>query len=324
MLHITNGDSAADTLRQTGLPGEVFAWREDLTSGPVPSGLNQDEWMSVRAGFISEAYGGDTEEIREDFSSHEQKLHSGPNQNEVVLWFEHCLFCQTMLVYLLNRFGQKDLLHTNLSLICINSFPGKPDFRGLGELNADELASLFETRHRVSPAEFNLALEAWAAYTSPSPVDIVNLLKDDTEGLPFLGDAFTAHLARFPSVRNGLGLVENTALEIAAGGPKTFFELFSGFWAVQPVYGLGDVQFCAALERLLSVKEPLLAATVAERHSPADLKQATFEITGRGRETLSGEVDFIVSNGIDTWLGGVHLNGSSPIWRWDEREREIV
>ncbi len=59
MLHITNGDSTAGTLRLTGLPGEVLAWREDLISGPVPQGLSLDEWLSVRAGFLSEAYGGD-------------------------------------------------------------------------------------------------------------------------------------------------------------------------------------------------------------------------------------------------------------------------
>src|SRR5262249_40410269 len=139
-------------------------------------------------------YGGDTEEILEDFSRHEEKLRSGPNQDEVVLWFEHCLFCQTMLVYLLNRFAGQELSCTKLSLICINAFPGKPNFRGLGELNADELASLFDTRHKVTAAELNLAVGAWAAYSSPSPADIVNLLKDNTDGLPFVRDALTAHL----------------------------------------------------------------------------------------------------------------------------------
>ena len=30
MLHITNGDAAADRLRRAGLPGDVLAWRDTL------------------------------------------------------------------------------------------------------------------------------------------------------------------------------------------------------------------------------------------------------------------------------------------------------
>ena len=37
MLHITNGDTAAGTLRQTTLGGDVPAWRDTLHEGPVPS-----------------------------------------------------------------------------------------------------------------------------------------------------------------------------------------------------------------------------------------------------------------------------------------------
>ena len=36
MLHIHNGDSSADTLREAGFPGTHFAFREALTSGPTP------------------------------------------------------------------------------------------------------------------------------------------------------------------------------------------------------------------------------------------------------------------------------------------------
>jgi hypothetical protein len=324
MLHITNGDSTAGTLRLTGLPGEVLPWREDLVSGPVPQGLTQEEWLSLRARFLSGAY-GDAEEIRADLLLQEDKLRSFQTHDEVVLWFEHCLFCQTMLIYLLNWFSGQDLADTKLTLICVNQFPGKPHFRGLGELNADELASLFDTRRKITDAELTLAAQAWAAYTSASPSALSALTKNDTGALPFLHDALTAHLARFPSVKNGLGLVENTALAVVAGGTKDFFELFNEFWAAEPVYGLGDLQFCAALQRLTSAKEPLLTASTADGPAlPVDLKRATFATTDKGEATLYGKADFVESNGIETWLGGVHLTAGSPIWRWDEQQREIV
>jgi hypothetical protein len=36
MLHVINGDSALETLREAGLPGSAIAWRDVLHEGPVP------------------------------------------------------------------------------------------------------------------------------------------------------------------------------------------------------------------------------------------------------------------------------------------------
>ena len=68
----------------------------------------------------------------ENFSDHE----------EVVLWFEHDLFCQVHLIYLLDWFAQRDLGNTRLSLISIDEFPGVKMFHGLGQLNEAQLTSL--------------------------------------------------------------------------------------------------------------------------------------------------------------------------------------
>jgi len=284
-----------------------------------------DEWLAIRAGFLTKEYGGDLEETRADLASQERKLRSFTDHDRVVLWFEHDLFCQSVLIYLLSWFSRQDLSGNTLRLICIDRFPGKPDFRGLGELNSVQLASLFDKQKEISGAELSLAAQAWEAYTSPTPVAISALLRKDTGALPFLAAGLRAHLALFPSVANGLGRVENKALALAASGAKTFYDLFNQFWAAEPVYGLGDLQFCSALRRLVTARHPLLTASPSGSDlSPEDLKRATFAITEAGKRTLDGEVDFIDSNGIDTWLGGVHLTSDSTIWRWDEERSEIV
>ncbi|HKB20032.1 MAG TPA: heavy metal-responsive transcriptional regulator, partial [Gaiellaceae bacterium] len=38
LLHVTNGESAGNTLRQTGLGGAVLPWQDVLHEGPVPAG----------------------------------------------------------------------------------------------------------------------------------------------------------------------------------------------------------------------------------------------------------------------------------------------
>jgi hypothetical protein len=39
---------------------------------------------------------------------------------------------------------------------------------------------------------------------------------------------------------------------------------------------------------------------------------------------LAGKADHITLNGIDRWIGGVHLLRRCVRWRWDERIRAIV
>jgi hypothetical protein len=54
MLHVTNGDSAAEKIRSAGIPGSVLPWRDVLHEGPVPCGLSLDELRTVRARLIAD------------------------------------------------------------------------------------------------------------------------------------------------------------------------------------------------------------------------------------------------------------------------------
>ena len=204
------------------------------------------------------------------------------------------------------------------------------DFRGLGQLDAKELASLFPNRKVVGLAELKLADSSWRAYCSPDPTQIEQILEADTSALPFLRAGLGAHLKRFPSVRNGLGAIENLSLELTQSESADFTKLFSEFANSAPVYGFGDAQFGLALTRLISAKHPALTITGTKRTDSAQpprldsLQTASFEITELGLSTLRGEVDFVSVNGIDVWLGGVHLEGFDTLWRWNDQSERII
>lgn len=57
MLHIHNGDATAETMKKAGFPGEHFAFREALATGPTPQGLAKGEWIEVRAAYLAEDSG---------------------------------------------------------------------------------------------------------------------------------------------------------------------------------------------------------------------------------------------------------------------------
>jgi hypothetical protein len=271
---------------------------------------------------LSESYGIELKTCEQGFVAQNAVLNSFSQHEEVVLWFEHDLFCQVNLLYLLDWFAQRDLKQTKLSLINVCQFPGRKNFRGLGELNARQLASLFPERHRVTAGELGLATSAWAAYCSQDPSVVEVLLRTDTSALPFLEKALLAHLKRFPATMNGLGQVENASLRLIDCGLERFIDLFPKFAAAEPLYGLGDAQLWLALRSLSDAQQPLLTVEngngASDQLTPELTHRARFELTDSGRAVLSGEADFIVLNGIDRWLGGVHLQRQQGLWRWNE------
>lgn len=317
MLHILNGEATEATLSQTAIGGDRFSFRDALIAGPAPA-VNGSDWRRIRAAHLAEAYGVEVEKCENDFARQQQIFESFNDHEEVTLWFESDLFCQANLLYVLDWCAHRHP-ETKLSLICIGEFPGRPNFRGLGELTAPELASLFDKRTAVTDAELELAARAWEAYRSEDPRALERLLQTDTSALPFLAGALRLQLTRFPSVRNGLNRIESAGLELIDQGFTRFVDLFPQFVAAQPDYGLGDSQFWNALQPLKRGASPLLMTKGEEA-----IFEGAFEITAAGRSVLSGAADRVTLNGIDEWLGGVHLQGRENIWRWDEQHGKLV
>jgi hypothetical protein len=124
-----------------------------------------------------------------------------------------------------------------------------------------------------------------------------------------------------------LGRVEDTALELIHSGAKTFVDLFPRFGDAAPAYGLGDAQLWLALELMSAGKQPLLTIENGKNGgqglTPEIVRNAKFEITDPGESVLRSEADHVELNGIDRWLGGVHLSEDN-LRRWDESSATIV
>lgn len=327
MLHIHNGDSTAGTARKAAIPGEHLAWREALVCGPVPQGLSADEFRHVRADHLASAYGVSVEKCEQELRAQEDALSAFSDHEEVVLWFEHDLFCQVQLIYLLDWFAQRDPGRTKLSLVCVGEFPGIEYFRGLGQLNETELASLFPGRKEVSPSQLELGAKAWQAYSSPNPADLLSLMGSDLSAMPFLERAFIKHLQRFPSTENGLGRIGNVGLGLIARGHQRFRSLFPAFVSRESEYGFGDAQLYLELKQLAKAPSPLVTLSSSVKGVTTDAAEmllSTFVLTDVGKAVLDGEEDFVRRNGIDSWVGGVHLKGKESDYRWEEDAQELL
>jgi hypothetical protein len=305
MIHIHNGDVVALLAQRSAIPGEHFPLRETLITGRVPAG--SDEWIETRARAIAEAHGDDLLRVRTSLVEQEQTLAEAPSKGEIVLWFEHDLFCLIHLVYLLHRFRD-----ARLSLVWCPAPLSDNDERAL--------YLLFESRAAVTPSMTKTAAEVWKAYTAEDPTQLNRWLESATSDFPFLREGLTLHASRYPSTKNGLGAIEQRALELIASGVSDFASLFGKIDSSPPRFGFGDSDVLRHLKSMASRPVPLISMSeTIEGPAP----RAIFGITPAGENVLRGAVDDVAINDPDRWLGGVHLTKES-VWRFDEGERKII
>ncbi|MEN6355698.1 MAG: DUF1835 domain-containing protein [Armatimonadota bacterium] len=326
-LHLQCGDISAESLRRSGVPGLVRVWYDAFCEGPVPDVPIDDAWFKLRSDTFIDWF-DNPENAAASFRNLYNQLDEYPDYEEVVLWFDACLFDQTILVHHLDWFSHRDMGNTKLSLICIGEYPGMPRFKGLGELRPDQMASLLDTRHEVTRRELDLGREAWRAYRSGDPTAIEDFLSQDTSALPYIASAFKRHLQRFPSVRNGLGREQQASLEVISQGYHKYSDVF---WHVSdmedPPY-FGDIMLFNRLEPLANGPSPLIKIegleNIPSRRKQWPVGKLSLYLTDMGRDVLDGRADWVHINGIDQWLGGVHLSGVESAWRWDEENKKLV
>jgi Domain of unknown function (DUF1835) len=312
MIHLVAGESALGTLRETSVPGDKFSIDDILMEGPIVDGLRSRSSWEYRAEFLQRDFSIEKSWYLAGRDECDRILDESLQHDEIVLWFEFDLFCQANLLYYLNWYASRDLGKARLSLICPEAFPGRPRFRGLGELHAEESESLFPTRAEVTADQKRIAQLAWQSYANDDPRAIEKFLQSDSSVLPRVAPAFRAHLERFPSTTNGLGSLGQKTLEILNEQPVPFPRLFVRVSNTPEVFrhGMGDMSFQAYLDMWGSGANPLVHET------------DVVEITEASRDVVLNQADAIQLNGIDLWYGGVHLTREN-LWRWNSAQQKM-
>jgi len=298
VIHILNGDETVPAFDAAGVAGERLIWRDILVEGP----LGTEGTAEARARYLAARFGIDHDEYARVFTESRRALTAASRHDEVVLWFEHDLFCAVNLCFLLGHLA--DASPAGLTLVWL----AEP----LATLDAERLRQAYATRREADPATLTAASAAWRAFTSRDPRALQSA---EVDGLPFLGEALRRQLHRFPSVDNGLDEIETAALAVLEGGPREFRDVFAQVTRTPTLrrHGMGDVQLAGDLGALATGDAPLVTR-----------EDATWRLSDAGRATLARQHDRVAALGIDRWLGGVHLSGRGPLWRWDAACASLV
>lgn len=327
ILHITNGDSAANGMKAGGIDGEIIPWRDVLHEGPVPAGQSLRELSRTRAQWLAREGLGNVEEMQKEFEERDQFLLRYTDFDEVVLWFEWDLYDQLQLIQILDFLSQDsegDRAETNTRLAHV-SYNGY-----LGNLEPERFAGLFENRLDVTHDMLQMGRRAWTAFRSPDPREIERVARSGCNPLEFLELSLWRHLEEFPSTRNGLSRSESQVLEAVSQGPLTFHELFRRVATREERIFCGDATLALYIERMSLCDTPLIAYTTGDRidaprteEDSRAFRNAEMSLTEHGRNVLECDSDWIAKGGSDRWLGGVHLEGSNARYRWNPDLRRI-
>lgn len=188
---------------------------------------------------------------------------------------------------------------------------------------AERLGEFFSARWTVAPNFIVLAREAWRQYTASDPRglnDMATRLRDQS-AVP-LGSVLSRVLEEYPAVSNGLSQTEEKMLQYVGEGNSIarIVGYTMGNSEEQSVWRTFDFRKARTDSTLSSVRPSPNPRT----GTSADKKSYIRSKSGQSPKHLAGRCDYINANGLDRWVGGVHLHGRSVPWRYSPETRRLV
>jgi hypothetical protein len=316
-IHIAPGFSAAGCMKQ-GLRldrGTLLVNQDLLSCGPLPTLGSLEEWTRVREQYLRSIY-PDWPDF--SFASESDLLTNAEvlrDAESIVLWIGTGTAEQLLLAWTVQVLRTVDVAPSRLRVIQFSREPTRDyEIVGLGVLNPDQFRAHppAAALTKIDIAEIDAA---WGAVTATDPEALLAFLGGKESTLPFLRRSLTSLLFRFPDSKTGLNCWERELLRYVREKGPIVARVIGHTMAhdmEQPDW-VGDAYLFARLRRLADSKlaHPFLSLTGPE----ISMRGSKVTLTDTGAQALDGDANFVDLNGIDDWIGGVHLeSGKGNMW----------
>ncbi len=285
ILHITNGSSLTNYLKELNFSGDFLTWHEMLCEGPTIEQIDTNAFVEIRRAFLTKFYNIDEYQFHKEL----EILDNVDTYSKIILWFEYDLFCHINLVAVISLLKQKQII-LPLFLVCSGRIKGEKDFKGLSELSEIQLLDHYENKIELKEFDINLASSIWKIYCGKDH----NLLKPyilKPSSFKYLNSCLKAHLKRYPNSKNGLCRLEKHILEITRDNDlKSKHHLLGYILNYQGYYGYGDIQIMRMINKLSIF---------------LDEKENSLKLNRKGYEALLNQRSFSSEILNDIQFGGV-------------------
>jgi hypothetical protein len=288
---------------------DILCWREALYTGPVPGGLTLRRLSQVRSKFWTRG------KRTSGFDNRDAHLRRYRQYDEVVLWFgSGCALCHFSLAQVLSWFDEQKTRPRALSWVS----------RHGGVLTPEQMQEAYADRRSVGRIQLKEASHMWRAFRSSSPTALERQMRRRHPSLTGGLKAIERMLQEYPGRRGGLSRLERKLLSEIRREHEVPAAVAVG--SVLKTETVGDSLLFDMLRGFVTAPHPLLryAAPFSGNVKSYRFNGAKLALTDTGQRVLAGRDDHVALNGIDRWIGGVHLQGRRVPWRWDEQIRKII
>lgn len=300
----------------------IYEQRDNLSHGPLAPLNDPGHWQSLRRAFWQQIPGSapvnsgddpDPSALYHRLVSDRKRVRSA---ERLFLWLGSTLAEQLMLAWLLKVFKKLEVGTEGLRLLGLRPRQGKID-RSIGILNCELLKELTQWR-RPNTDELGAYKTAWHAVSSPSPDVLIDFCALDMPQASPGVEALRAYMTHYPAVGSGLNTGDKSILENCDVRPRKAARIVASTLVNmrQTPDWPGDVYLFERLKRLgdRRLSHPLIKII----GTGASMRHTEVVITATGCSVLEGEASFVELNGIDDWVGGVHLSSrEGTLWFYD-------
>jgi len=295
-------------------PDQVLVHYDLLSCGPLPSLNSLEDWRGVRETYLRsldiEKLGAPFTDQDRDVFANRERLRSA---STITLWLGTGLPEQLMLIWVVALLRRLEVDAGRCRVVQFD-FDRKHEVVAVGVLNPSQFKEHPQPT-RLDESAIHEATTAWKAVTASEPDALLGFLGDRKRSLPFLLRGLTALLYHYPDVGTGLNAWEYQLLRyVRDEGPKaTSAVAFTMAHDMDFPEWMADDYLFQRLHRHAenALPKPLLTFS----GETTRLRGTEVRLTQRGEAILARKGNAVEWNGIDEWVGGVHLDSrNGRVW----------
>ena len=214
VLHILNGDHALALWQKCGFEGQSLVWREIYLEGPLPDTEDLSVFHAARAEYLShfaELSGISQSRLCLHLKKLDDSILDLPESSSLMLWFDSCIFDQTILMRILHLVNRKKNGTGNVFLYCCKG----------NCLTIEDFRQGWPKKVQLLPDDLKTADQAWQFFLHRDAAGMAQLTETGNfERLPKMKKALFRCAEEVTEDRNGLNRTQLQIVQLVAEGRR--------------------------------------------------------------------------------------------------------
>ena len=292
---------------------------DQLSCGPTPATDDLGVWRSVRESFMKDMYAEWPDFSFDEYAGHGLLMNAERLGHEgiIVVWAALGLPDQLLLAWVIFLFDRLSLDFSKLRVVQFETLRPRQRVLSMGELSPESIRNCSPKPRRLDLDDVEELRRAWRIYTSDDP-SALSWYAAGGSSRPGLHRAVSQLIHRYPDVRSGVGVWDQSLLRyVLEEGPAAARVVGFTFGYSESLDCVGDAYLFRRLIGMANARlaSPLISVTGGTR----TMRGCEMRLTAFGQSVLSGQANNVHENGIDDWIGGVHLRKDFVTFRDGDR-----